>query len=732
MEVKEILKKIRQQEQEKKEYFFALELDEDLVKSAVWTVEEGVVKVLAIGETQSWGDEKEILEAVDTSLSSAAEKLPSPEGEAEPNKVIFGLASDWVEENKIVTSKLEILKKISKELEISPVGFVVIPEAIVHCLKTTEGIPPTAILAGLGRKRLTVTLVKLGKIVGIELVERSDNLGGDLTEGLSRFGEEEIFPARILLYNSSEDPEEEKQQLINYSWSQGRVNFLHLPKVEILPTDFDIRSIALAGGREVAKAEGIQVVPLEEEPVVEKEEKKEVPEMPEAEMMGFLKGKDITKEKPPEEKIPEPEIIEETPKIKEKPPARLDFSWLRQINFGLIKNFLTMIPRIEFAGKTPLIGGLLAVILFVFGGIFIACWWYLPKAEITLLVKPQILEKDFTIRLDPKLEIVDKSNLTLPAKEVKTALEEEKSRPTTGTKTVGDPAKGEVTIYNRTDRQKTFSVGTEIAGPNNLKFTFNDEVAVASESAGPDYTSIPGKAKVKVTAVAIGTEGNLASGTEFSIGNFSRSDFIAKNEEALGEGTSREVQVVAKEDQEKLLAELTEELKTRAIDELSKTTASDQKIIAESLTSGIIEKNFSFDVGQETSELKLNLKVEFVVLSFSEDELKNIIEDEVGKTVPAGFEYKHEESETSFSLEKVTKEGVAIFSVHLKANLVPKFDLEKMKKDLAGKYPDLAKQYFDNLPNIEGSEIKIRPSLPRRLATLPKLAKNIKIEIKVQ
>jgi len=30
MEVKEILKKIRQQEQEKKEHFFALELDEDL------------------------------------------------------------------------------------------------------------------------------------------------------------------------------------------------------------------------------------------------------------------------------------------------------------------------------------------------------------------------------------------------------------------------------------------------------------------------------------------------------------------------------------------------------------------------------------------------------------------------------------------------------------------------------------------------------------------------------
>lgn len=716
MEVKEILKKIRQQEAEKKEYLFALQLDEGLVKSAVWMVEKGVVKILTIGETQSWEDEKEILEVVDNSLSSAAEKMSLLKEEAEPNKVIFGLASDWIEENKIIPSKLEILKKISKELELSPVGFVVIPEAIVHYLKITEGIPPTAILVGEGRKRLTVTLVKLGKIVGTELVNRSGNLGGDLTEGLSRFGEEEVFPARILLYNLSENLQEEKQQLMDYSWQEGGITFLHLPKVEILPVDFDIKAVALAGGREVAKAEGIQIMPIEEKPA----EEKEVEEIPETEMMGFLKGKDIAKEMPPEtgkmEEMEEKEILEQPKKL----------------NFGIIKEFFSRIPRIEFANKTPLIFVLVGVLLVILGGIFIASYWYIPKAEITLLVKPQILEKDFTIKLDPELEMADKTKLALPAQEIKTSLGGEKSSPTTGTKTVGDSAKGEVTIYNRTDKQKTFPAGMEISGPSNLKFTFDDEVTVASESAGPDYTSIPGKAKVKVTAVAIGTEGNLASGTEFGIGNFSRSDFIAKNEEAFSGGTSREVQVVDSKDQEKLLSELNEELKTKAIEELRETSPPNKKIIAESLKSRVIEKSFSQDVGQEASELKLNLKVEFAVLGYGEDELRGIIEDEVKKAIPSGFEYKYEESEFGFSLEKITKEGVAMFTVHLKARLIPQLDLEKMKKDLTGKYPDLARQYFDNLPNIEGSEIKIRPVLPGRLATLPRLTKNIKIELKVE
>src|SRR4030043_715106 len=195
--------------------------------------------------------------------------------EGEPDKVVFGLPFSWVDGEKIVEDKLKLLKKVSEKLDLKPAGFVVIIEAIVHHLKTTEGIPPTAILVPLGLKKVDIGLARVGRISGPQLVDKSDNLADDLIEGLSRFETHEPLPARILIYDSEENLEEARQQLTTYPWLERKkagVEFLHLPKVEVLPLDFDIQAIALAGGKEVVKAAGFI---LEEEPI-EEEKKKEV------------------------------------------------------------------------------------------------------------------------------------------------------------------------------------------------------------------------------------------------------------------------------------------------------------------------------------------------------------------------------------------------------------------------------------------------------------------------
>ena len=59
-----------------------------------------------------------------------------------------------------------------------------------------------------------------------------------------------------------EEMEKARQQLVDYPWQEKgakerKVVFLHLPKVEIVSDDLDIRAVALAGGREVAKAAGV-------------------------------------------------------------------------------------------------------------------------------------------------------------------------------------------------------------------------------------------------------------------------------------------------------------------------------------------------------------------------------------------------------------------------------------------------------------------------------------------
>jgi len=124
--------RLNKNETEKKEYFFALEIDIDRVKSAIWTIDGDQSKLMSLGEIVYWEKESELLECVDNSLSSSIEKLSSQEEIKEPEKVIFGLSSDWIEQNKILSEKIEILKKISQKMGLAPLGFMIVPEAIVH------------------------------------------------------------------------------------------------------------------------------------------------------------------------------------------------------------------------------------------------------------------------------------------------------------------------------------------------------------------------------------------------------------------------------------------------------------------------------------------------------------------------------------------------------------------------------------------------------------------------
>jgi len=751
-------------EPEKKEYFFALEIDTGRVKSAIWTIEGDQSQLLSLGEIVDWEKEEEIIEAVDTSLSSAIEKLtPAQEGK-EPEKIIFGLSSEWLEENKITPAKAEILKKISQKLELTPLGFVVIPEAIAHWLKKLEGVPLNGVLIGLGKKKITVSLVEAGRVMETNLVVRSENLGSDLTEGLSRSGKEGPFPARILLYDHEEKLEEARQELINWSWPDEKINFLHLPKVEILSADFDIKSIVLASASQIAEVKGMKeavtapIIPSTEkteteeiseskekvieeteeaaevsEPKIEETKSEEVEEKVPENLFGFVKDQDISQISPyPEEPVEELVI----PSSEEKPTPvfkpKLDYfqnklSFFKGFNLGgFFSSFRETLSQRGLA-VFLLTGFILLVLL---AGLW-SLYWFLPKANIILTVKPKVLEKDFTIKLDPSLTTADKENLILPASEIQATVEGEKEANTTGTKLVGDKAKGEVTIFNATTQDRTFAKGTIISNSAGIEFSLDDSVSVASKS-GTAADSESGKAKVKVTAMEIGSEGNLAAGSEFSVSNLTKSDFVAKNEGSFSEGSSREVQVVAKEDEDKLLTELQKELEEKALDNLKTKLSSGQKLVEESLTSQVSEKTFSKKVDEEADKVSLKLEVKTTALSFQEDEFKQLAEVEIRNLVPSDFDYNPDKTEIEFESQTSTQKDIFAFQARFKADLVPKLNLEEIKKNLLGKKPVIGKTYLSNLPNVTSFEAQISPKFPESIATFPRLLKRINLEIETE
>src|SRR5581483_8310619 len=133
------------------------------------------------------------------------------------------------------------------------------------------------------------------------------------------------------------------------------------------------------------------------------------------------------------------------------------------------------------------------------------------------------------------------------------------------------------------------SQGTTLSTGDGKKFTLDTSVSVASKSASaadPPTHSDPASA----TAAQIGPDGNIAAGTDLTVGNYSQSDVDAKVDTAFSGGVSQNVQVVTAADQQKLLAQVTSNLKAQAQSQLQGKLTGDMKVQQESFVETITKK----------------------------------------------------------------------------------------------------------------------------------------------
>ena len=758
MNIKKIISKFGPKEKEEQKTFLAVEISAETVKSALWTVEEAKTKIIKIGSLQEWdGTNKDLLlTAIDNSISATCEGQTT-----EPKGMIFGLPKDWIEENQIIEAKKDLLKFICQKLELKPLGFVLSLEALVTQLKNEEGTPVNAIFVQLQENQSFISLVQLGKIKGTKVVGRSGDLAADVNEGLARFKKEDSFPARMIIFNGTCDLEEYKQQLTSYNWQED-LPFLHFPKVEVLGSNKSIRSVAIAGGTEVAKSLGFKIKETEEatsgEKPTPKTQKKfdtlknykssekssdlSIAKGVSASDLGFVQDKDIAQEETKLEKKPEPPIekateeqqsqpeLEETPaETSLKPPVSalgkiLAFFKKSVFNFRLL--FIQGRKRLNF------ILGFLGL-LFIGGGCF-AFYWYVPKAKITVFLAPKTVTKELEITVDTTNNSVDEKNKAIPGEQKEITVEGEKTTTTTGEKIIGDKAKGEVIIYNKTDVEKTFPQGSVLVGPQNLKFILDEEVIIASRSSESQEEGeqvVYGKKAGGIAAASIGTESNLEGGSIFTFKDYSSTLFSAKSEAGLSGGTSRQVKVVADEDIQNLLAQLTDELKEKTTNKLSEEKAIGKEIISQKMEEEILDKEWSAEKDEETDQLSLKLKIKFLTFIYDRKDLQTVLAALIKNDVPGDFIFDPERAE--IEVKKITVErNKAKMEVLIKAYLLPKLNFEEIKKNITGLKLQNTKNYLEQLPNFTRADIEITPNFLGKLKRLPPVSKNIIIETEVE
>ncbi|MCL5970562.1 MAG: hypothetical protein M1450_03625 [Patescibacteria group bacterium] len=695
------------------EYFAALSINKDIVGAAIFTIEENKVKVLGTSFEKYATGWDSLIEAADLAISKSAGEVDL----TNIKKVVFGFPPNYLEGERISKEVLPYLKKLTSELELTPSGFVVIPEAINFYLEEKEGGPQTSILVGVNREEITISHFRGGKLAEQVVIKRSESITRDIENALEGFKEVEIFPSKIILYDGG-DLEAVKEELLKYPW-QTNSKFLHFPKIVTLSTDFCLMSIIEAAVSELNK--NITILGSEEKETKEKTGEKQAiltSQKVSAEELGFRKENDFDSLKDTE--------LSEVPKTNKKafklslPRISLpSFFRLRQFSFmpiSLIKNKLILIALLIFI---VIIGGYLYVS------------YSLASATLTLIVDPKVFDQEKEFSVNPDIVAVDEINNQIPGKTIETQVSGTKTVTTTGKKIIGDPAKGVITIYNKTGSVRTFDKGTKISAKN-LVFTLDDKIDVPSATESGEGLSY-GKANISLTAAKIGPEGNLSSQTEFTISDFSSSSYSGRNGQAFSGGTSREVTAVSAKDQDNVTSELTKELKNQAVADLSKKLVSGEKLLEESLNGETVDRKFSVEVDQEAKELTLNLTMKYQVLVYKDSDLGTLIEKIVKSNIPEGYQYVPEQ--TTFQISQIlsSDEDKAVrFKATFNAKLFPKIDTEKITKDISGLSVKKLDSFVKTIQYVAGYEINFQTPLSLFQDRLPKLSKNIKVEIKAR
>lgn len=721
------LQKLSPLKKEEIEHYLALEIKNREVKAAVWQKVKEKIALVGTGNASCSGQWDDALKAADEAIMQASGDVP----QEKIGKVILGIPQDWTSDTKIINKHLDNLKKLCTQLSLKPLGFIVIPEAIVNYLRQLEGVPPTALIIGPEEKSFTLTLVKAGKIEEIKVIKKKDGetMPRQIEDGLSDFSVEAL-PSRILLYDGSSQLEDLKQDLLSHRWAD-KLPFLHLPKIELLDRNFDIKALAMSSGMQMGGVVITQDEPVSDEDLDIEEDKED-----EEETMGFVKDKDIMEDKEPETHSGQ-EPVEEAEENEELEDVALSESieegWEPKQPEMPVRTALPALkisaPRLPKVNLSFLQGTIkplvfLILILIITGAVFGAAWWYLPKAEVKIWVQTKPLEKGAEVTLVQNAQTDKERSGKIASRLVETEETASKKTSTTGKKTVGDPAKGKIVIYNRTENEKKFPKGIVLAGPGDLKFTLNEEVTVASTTA---FSTSFSSSTATITASKIGTEGNLPSGANFSFKDYPTSSYFARTDEGLSGGTSKEVAAVSKTDQDKLLEGLTGELSGKAKEDIKGKLSADEKIVEETLELSVKEKKFDKDIGDEASELNLSLSVNFKALAYNEKEIKDSFLKSLEEATPGGYELNKEGTKIEvLGVSKKDKE--MILKMTAKATLLPKLNIDEIRRNIAGKKPSVAQEYLKNLGSVDRVEILIKFPVLKNLQTLPHLPQNIQIE----
>ena len=344
------------------------------------------------------------------------------------------------------------------------------------------------------------------------------------------------------------------------------------------------------------------------------------------------------------------------------------------------------------------------------------------QAEITIYPKEIKKTVSFKVKIDQNVRTPNAARNILPGTIFEIAKTGSKTFKTESITQVDDFAKGEITIYNKREKDQPLYQKSKIVpeGKKSPVFLIDKRVVIPAQ----------GEIKVGITAQKKGADGNIEP-TKFNflkLSSWMRKRIWAESFAATKGGT-KEAKIVLEKDIKGAEKKLAEELWQKAFEEIEKKIKNEQIISSQLVKNEIIKTKCDAkpDAIKENFSVKVETKTQGV--GVSEKILLSLAKMRLKKEGAADEEFKNCQEETfNYKLTEINiEDGWARLEVKLDGTFTPKFSAKVFDKEkIIGMSEEEVKKYFDDFEIIEKVEVNFWPSWVKNI---PGLKKNIRIEI---
>ncbi len=687
--------------QHKKPYFL-IALNDEVIQAAFWSLKGKKIKTDSLSKVKEYDDLDDAVKKTDEALQELGSKANKV------HKTVYALEDSWLVSNNIHPQKKKFLKQLSEDLVLKPVGYVVITDALTqHVIDNYK--TSNVLNLYLQADDIKSFFIKEEKVINEQVIKDSSDLVNDLKKVIIKTIKstgENTVPQIINLASLSHSDHQLKliiEQITNLNWNKN-LSESQVPEFNVIKQDELSEIVTIQGGKEVIKTYFPQL-------------KKKIDDAGSQEIENT---KDEVEDQQSEQSIDEETPIKPTKKTKFNIFSRFfkkksKDSEITQQQEDLTEEFKPTDLDIKEKKVNPkkiiFLGSCIGLISLI---VIAAVYLYMTyQVNIKLFLNRKTINTDAQIYLNPEIEESDPENLILKAQLVEKEIKKSKTSSTTGTKTVGEKAKGKVKILNKTDHIKVFDEGTQLSD-GELVFVLDDEVRVASASTEPNPETDGeiveyGKKEVNITAADIGEESNIKKGTDLRVSSYDSDSYEAEVVEDLTGGTSEELQIVSKEDQENLIADCRKEALDDAKQQFEQDSGNGEYFF---FTGDLVleETKFDYEIGDEADMLALDLTATAKAVSYKSSDLIPLAKAALAEKIPDGYEFYEEEPEImSQPGEEASDSAVVVLDANISARVKPKVEEQDWSSELMGKTTHQAINDFKGKNEFSNVEINLEP-----------------------